>query len=599
MNTERGTGGEGYPTGTIVLVQRRALLGAGLLFAGAFGLRLIGIGWGLPNAQHHFSYHPDEWLILAVSYINLNPYGGDWLPHFYNYGSLPLYLWSLWLHWLTAVGVLPVLSDSATAQQIAEWRSSAHLWARVLVALMGAGTALVVTHTMARLKDERAGWIAGLAMALAPAFVVHSRFQTVDVPTTLFVALTFWSSVALFESARPVRTLMGGAVWAGCAAGCKYNAGLVLLAPLMSFALRAHTERMGMGTALGGVMGAVGVALGIFLLVCPGTWAEPQAFWRDFRYELFHVQRGHGEIFTQTGLGWLFHIHPNLTGGFGVVPLLVSLLGWLMGGIRHQKAVGILIASLAYFLLIGAAEVRFLRYTFPLFPMFAMGIGWLCSRRLCVLAFLALGWQMAWTIALTACMVRPDPREQALRWFQRHVPAGRTIGFPTVPWFYTPPFYPDTGELRWQDRLQRMQEARSPYRLVALAPPEWDVQALLRVQPDYVVISDFEERDVRRIGRADYREFMAVLRRDYRLVRVFRNDPRPLARADDLPHDMLYICPSVWVYARANRYNSPMPNSPSRLSERIVRDPNICHGKPVIRGYAIPCRRFWNCWHQG
>jgi len=541
-------------------VQGKGWLGAGLLFGVAFGIRLIGIGWGLPNAQHHFSYHPDEWLVLAVSYFNLNPYAGDWLPHFYNYGSLPLYLWSIWLHWLAAIGLLPALPDNADALQIAEWRAAAHWWARILVALMSSSTALVVARTMARMASERAGWVAGLAMAFAPAFVIHSHFQTVDGPTIFFVALALWSSVALFDTARPTRTLMWGAVWAGCAAGCKYNAGLVLLAPLISFWLRAHGERHPFVRTMACAAGAFGIATGVFLLVCPGAWAEPKAFWRDFRYELLHVQRGHGEIFTRTGSGWLFHIRPNLTIGFGALPLLISVLGWLMVGIRRREATGILIASLAYFALIGSAEVRFLRYTFPLYPMLALGLGWLVpagllwrhsflSRGAAIASLFALVWQLGWTAALTACMLRPDPREQAIRWFEAHVPAGCTVAFPTVPWFYTPPFYPDTGELRWQDRLQLMYVARSPYRLIALAPPEWDVSALQRVQPDYVVISDFEERDVKRIGRADYRAFMAVIQRDYRLVRVFRNDPRPLAHADALPHDLLYICPAIWVYA--------------------------------------------------
>lgn len=548
------TGARGYNR----VVQGKRLLSAGMLFGVAFGVRLIGIGWGLPNAQHYFSYHPDEWLVLAVSYFNLNPYTGDWLPHFYNYGSLPLYLWSLWLHWLTAAGVLPALPDNPSPLQVAEWRAAAHLWARILVALLGAGASLIVARTMARLSGERAGWIAGLTMAFAPAFVVHSRFQTVDVPTTFFVALACWSSIVLFSTERPLQTLLWGAVWAGCAAGCKYNAGLVLLAPLLSLWLRTHSERWTIGRRLGWTASAVVAALSVFLLVCPGTWAEPQRFWRDFRYELLHVQRGHGEIFTQTGLGWLFHVRPNLTVGFGALPLLLSLLGWLMAGIRRREAIGILIASLAYFLLIGAAEVRFLRYTFPLLPMLAMGVGWMCHRsspksRLrgrMVLPILALAWQLAWTAALTACMLRPDPREQALAWFEQNVPAERMVAFPTVPWFYTPPFYPDTGELRWQDRLRLMEAARSPYRLIALAPPEWNVEALRRVQPDYVVISDFEERDVKRIGRADYQAFMAALHSQYHLVRVFRNDPRPLARADDLPHDLLYICPPIRVYAR-------------------------------------------------
>jgi hypothetical protein len=539
-------------------------LAAGGLFMLALGVRWIGIEWGLPNAAHYYSYHPDEWLLLAVSYGNLNPYAGDWLPHFYNYGSLPLYLWSLWLHWLSAVGLLPALPDSPATIQMAEWRAAAHFWARVLVALMGAGTAVVVARTTAQVAGEQAGRIAGLAMAFAPAFVVHSRFQTVDVPTTFFVSLALWCAVAMFRSPRPVRTLLWGAFWAGCAAGCKYNAGLVLLALLVSGWLYGRQSGWSWRRLFGWSVGAAGVAGVSFLLVCPGAWAEPQAFWRDFRYELLHVQRGHGEIFTQTGAGWLFHIYPNLVVGFGGLPLLMSLAGWLLFGARHREMVGVLVAALAYFLLIGSAEVRFLRYTFPLFPTLAMGLGWLAAvgnpapsrqqnrygdivKRL--LPALALLWQLAWTVALTACMLRPDAREQALAWFQQHVPAGRKVAFPTVPWFYTPPFYPDTGELRWQDRLQKMQAAQSPYPLVALAPPEWDVAALQAEEPDYVVISDFEERDVKRIGRADYRAFMAILRRDYRLVRQFRNDPYPLARAESLPHDLLYICPAIRVYA--------------------------------------------------
>jgi hypothetical protein len=94
-----------------------------MLFVVAFGIRFVGLGWGLPNARHAFSYHPDEWLVLAVSYFNVNPYAGDWLPHFYNYGSLPLYLWSGWLHWLTAVGLLPSLPEQPTALQVAEWHA--------------------------------------------------------------------------------------------------------------------------------------------------------------------------------------------------------------------------------------------------------------------------------------------------------------------------------------------------------------------------------------------------------------------------------------------------------------------------------------------
>ncbi len=47
------------------------------LFALAFGVRLVGIGWSLPNAGRHYSYHPDEWLVLLASYFAINPYAAS------------------------------------------------------------------------------------------------------------------------------------------------------------------------------------------------------------------------------------------------------------------------------------------------------------------------------------------------------------------------------------------------------------------------------------------------------------------------------------------------------------------------------------------
>jgi hypothetical protein len=586
------------------------------LFGLALGVRLVGIGWSLPNAERHYSYHPDEWLVLLASYFVINPYAGEFLPGFYNYGTLPMYLWSLWLHWLSAVGVIDRLPENATPAQIAELRAQLYLWARVLVALMGAGTAVVVGRTVAQVAGIGAGVVSALAMVFAPAFVVHSRFMTVDMPTTFFVALAFHQAVAPHASPRPMRTLLWGAFWAGCAAGSKYNAGLALLAPLVGLWLLPNLP---VAKRLLGSGAAVGVAGLTFLIVCPGVWADSARFWANFWYEVRHVEQGHGEIFTDTGLGWLYHLKPNLSTGFGAVGLLASAVGWALHA-RNRVWWGVLAASLAYYLLIGAAEVRFLRYTFPLMPMLAMGVGLLwagarlslppsfrfpplregnrtrgqapplregnrtrgqapplregnrtqgrelgspCSqgepkgggllpalRSLLVVA--AIAWQLLSAASLTACMVRPDARDQAAGWAQANLPEGARIGFPTVPWFYTPPLFPEIGELRWQDRLAAAQRA-TRFRLIPLAPPEWNAEALQATLPEYLIISEFESRDVARIGRADYQAFMRIVEARYTLLRTFENEPVLLGRREDMPHDLLYVCPKVWVYQLSNR----------------------------------------------
>lgn len=523
------------------------------LFVLGLGVRLVGIGWGLPNAERYYSYHPDEWLILLASYFTINPYAGEFLPGFYNYGTLPMYLWSVWLHWLSAAGVIGGLPESPTPAQIAELRAQLYLWARVLVALMGAGTAVVIGRTLTLVAGVQAGAIAGLAIAFAPALVVHSGFMTVDVPTTFFVSLAFYQAVALTVSSRPLRTLLWGAFWAGCAAGCKYNAGLALLAPLVSVWM---LRKMPVGRRVAWSLAAMGVAGLTFALVCPGIWADSERFWSHFWYEVRHVGQGHGEIFTDTGLGWLYHISPNLSTGFGAIGLVASLLGWAVYGRRLPALWGILAASAAYYLLIGAAEVRFLRYTFPLFPTLAIGVGLLWGNAsfslLKLLAFAPLLWQLLSATSLLLCMRRPDARDQAVQWVRTNLPPETRIGFPTVPWFYTPPLFPETGELRWQDRLKYARNVR-PYRLIPLAPPEWNAEALQATLPEYLIISEFEERDVQRIGRTDYRAFMQIVNERYTLEQTFTNEPPLLGRKPSMPHDLLYICPQVKVYRLRDR----------------------------------------------
>lgn len=579
------------------LQARVPLVFALTLFFAAFAIRLMGIQWGLPDNLHHFSFHPDEWLILLASYYNMNPMQGDFLPGFYNYGSLPLTLWSAWLHLL-----IP------GAQSTVEAVSSLHWMARLLTALMGAATAVVVFQTGRQLGGMGTGAIAGLIMAIAPAHVVHSRFQTVDVPTTLFVALACLCAVRLYDTPHLLKTLVWGAFWAGCAAGSKYNAGLVILALYVSLYLRSRHEPLSTKSLLSYAGLATGVTLLTFLLACPGAWLDREAFWRNFMYEVRHVQSGHGDIFTDTGWGWVYHLW-NLKEGFGLWALLLAIAGWIVAWKHFPAARGVFIAALAYFLLIGAAEVRFLRYTFPLYPALALGVAILFSAKLLSSALresltkllppavrggltrllppavrgkvgkgvqnqpplnppvrgkvgkggqwavifatiIAVLQQATLTFGFTYAMTRTDTRIQCVRWFQARVPEGKSIAFATVPWFYTPPFFPDTGELRWQDRLERMQQAQSPYRLISLAPPDWNTERLLTEMPDYIVLTEFEYTDAERLQRQDYERFMEAVQEHYTLAQTFVNEPLPLRKSRYTPHDLLYIYPDVRVYRR-------------------------------------------------
>ena len=105
----------------------------------AFLIRLLGVGWGLPNALHNQSYHPDELVIWSYAQ-QIEPSKLHFDPGFYNYGTLYLTL-------------LRVASDVVSAYSGSEgWAAigQMHLAGRLLSVLFGAGTVWFVFQMLRR-----------------------------------------------------------------------------------------------------------------------------------------------------------------------------------------------------------------------------------------------------------------------------------------------------------------------------------------------------------------------------------------------------------------------------------------------------------------
>ena len=168
------------------------LLGVLLL---ALALRVWGLTWGLPSATHYFSYHPDESVMLETSSVTMNLFAGRLLPHFYNYGSLQLYL-VCFANTLAAlfgaVDIIPKNFDIWYPQ----W-AKMYLVGRCLTVGMGVGTVWATYALGLRLWGRRAGLLSALILAITPLHAQHSHFLTVDVPATFWVVLSLlWSGAS-------------------------------------------------------------------------------------------------------------------------------------------------------------------------------------------------------------------------------------------------------------------------------------------------------------------------------------------------------------------------------------------------------------------
>ena len=163
--------------------------------------------------------------------------------------------------------------------------------------------------------------------------------------------------------------LISGAL-AGLSAGTKYSGGLAVLMPLVALFLRKPPKWQAMA---GATFAATIIS---FLMSTPGALLENEAFMRDFKFESAHTAAGHGIVFVGTSVGYLFHLS-NLALGQGLLLLLLGLGGLIYALVKKQPWAMITIALwLPYYLLIGGAEVKFMRYTFPLMIGTSLAVGY-------------------------------------------------------------------------------------------------------------------------------------------------------------------------------------------------------------------------------
>jgi len=541
------------------------LAGLVAMLAVGLALRLVGLTWGLPDATHLFSYHPDEFHSLRGA---LSLAFGDPNPHFFNYGSLYLYLvalaaaladCSLFTSVAQAVPGGPVMPEAIRA-----WT----LDARVVTVIMGLGTIAAVWALGRRLWGERGGLAAGLLLALAPLHVLHSHYATVDVPGALFVAL------ALLFAVRMARAMtLRDAAWAGVAAGLaasvKYSGGLVLAAPLTAWIAAwwharatAEAER----PPLAALLLPPVLALAAFAATSPYTFLDWPSAWRDISFEMAHMRAGDDLWLLATWpSGWLFHLS-GLALGTGFVMLAAAAVGLAVGiaNGRRELAPVVVFGLVAFAVMVGA-QVRYARYEIALLPVIAVlaagvvsldaqddGRGRLAvAWRAAAVAVLIIGSTAGAGIVdhrMLHALVQPDARGAGLRVIAVEVPAEGRVGLLTEPWFYHPPVDYCNGGVALRGNPLWGAYRRPVRELVILGT---DAQALLRELPHAVVVTGWEvdaalfAEDQRTVA------FMAAL--DEAGYEPAPEPGAPAWRPGGRPpaSDWLYPFPRVAIYLRA------------------------------------------------
>ena|GEM_PF-885695 len=381
----------------------RAVLLLGAIFVLALVLRWWGNRFGLPA-----TYHPDEHQYVDAAVAAL---GGDLNPGRFNNPTLLKYalalVYAVWYAVGRAAGSWPDVAAWQAA--VAADPTTAHVIARGLVGVLGAGTCLVVAAIGRRLRDRTTGLLAAAFLAVAFMHARDSHYAVNDVPaallTTLAVAIALKVRAGTTDRDRARDLVLGGAI-VGLAAATKYTA-LVAALPLGIAWLAAGDGDAGGtvgGTGNGTVDGAADVAseggdgaaarrlgldagrlarrlialpvaLAALALVAAFLAAVPFAVldWPAFRADVVLLatrgREGFKGLQIDPAPGWIFYLK-SLGWGLGWPMLGAAIVGiGLALGRRRADDVIVVLLPIVLWGYLGSQLNMFARFMLPAVPL--------------------------------------------------------------------------------------------------------------------------------------------------------------------------------------------------------------------------------------
>ena len=406
-------------------------LGALLLFA--FGLRIWGVGHGLP-----YAYNADENAHFVTRAIGM--FGHDWNPNYYVNPPAYTYL----VHIVLALGFGGRADVSSTFAT-----DPGEIWTigRTLSALLGTFAVGLLYLAGSRLVDRRVGLLSAGLLAVAFLPVFYSKLALNDVPTLVGVCLALWGAAGILRNGR-LRDYAWAGIGLGVACATKYTGGIVLL-PIVAAAGAQFAAPDGKPGVLRGLPLAAAASLLAFFVANPYSVLDFSAFWEG----LTHQSDASGDAAGKLGLtqdsGFAYYLW-SFGWGLGWVPLFFAIGGAVRLFFDERRLLWMLAPPIVVFVLfMGSQERYFGRWLMPVFP-FACVLAayaaieladWLGRFRPALRpTFVAAGvvalclQGLVYSLHSGLVMSREDTRNIAREWMVRNVPAGSKIVVePVVP----------------------------------------------------------------------------------------------------------------------------------------------------------------------
>ena len=315
---------------TAEIPRRWAWPALATVLAGGLGLRLWGIGQGLPYAYN--TDEGDHFLPRAVAM-----FGRDLNPHYFANPPAFTYV----LHYLFAIAYG---GKTGVRQAFALHPSEVYTLGRAAAAVLGAVALWLLYATGARLFGRGIGLLAAAIEAVAFLPVFYSHLALNDVPTLAPLTLSLLGSAGVLRYGRKRDYLLAG-LGLGLACASKYTAGIVLL-PFIAAAAASYLDGEGAAArrTLIGIALTAAVAVASFLLANPYAVLDYSKFHAELIHQSTLSAEAQGKLGAPRTGGAVYYLW-TLTWGLGWVPALAALGGALTLWFHGRSQVPRLMAS--------------------------------------------------------------------------------------------------------------------------------------------------------------------------------------------------------------------------------------------------------------
>lgn len=436
-----------------------------LILLGAF-LHFYNLNWGAP-----FYFHPDERNIAsAVSQLQ---FPGQMNPHFFAYGSLPIYI-----IYFTGVLVNAVQSlifnlkisiyHVSFEQAIIISRCFSALFATLLIPLLfvlmkkicvlghpefisgSTENKPVVTNNIRSGNGIITGLLAAFLTATSVGFIQFAHFGTFEMWLTFFTVILFWLSLLYLEQKKNIYILYLGIIF-GVLIATKVSHIVLLLAIVLTFIFnwksgKTRTSKKHLITESFGIFrNTVLLLLVSVLIYCisnPYVFLDFQSFIASMHYES-SVALGTMPVFYTGGfentipvLYQFLHVYPFLLNPITTILFIPSFIYFCFLMIKQKNTVYLLLTFYFLILIISQAflYVKWTRYMVPTLPFMYMILAIAATnfmqKKAAKYSIMII---VLWLQIIFACayfitaFVEPDTRIQAVQAAKGKIPSQSNI----------------------------------------------------------------------------------------------------------------------------------------------------------------------------